>query len=210
MIDRADKDWKDIKGNHLMSSFVQLLCFLVSASVLHNTASAQTMHGLFEFSDSSEVSKWQIVNDGVMGGRSSSQVSIIQTEDGVDAMRFTGNLSLENNGGFASVRSRPDASLGLKAGNTIVLRVQGDGRKYTFNLYAPTRRTAFSYQIDFQTKAGKWIEVRLPVDKFVAHSFGRPIPSMRLSPQQVQSVGVLLGDKKPGAFELLIDWINVE
>jgi monofunctional biosynthetic peptidoglycan transglycosylase len=64
--------------------------------------------------------------------------------------------------------------------------------------------------MQFDTTAGQWTEVRLPVDKFVAHSFGRPMPNMRLNPSEVQSVGVLLGDKKPGAFQILIDWINIE
>jgi monofunctional biosynthetic peptidoglycan transglycosylase len=52
--------------------------------------------------------------------------------------------------------------------------------------------------------------VKLPVDKFVAHSFGRRMPNMKLTPSQVQSIGILLGDKKPGPFEILVDWINVE
>jgi NADH dehydrogenase [ubiquinone] 1 alpha subcomplex assembly factor 1 len=193
-----------------MKTSLRLLCLLLSPIFFPMTASAQTLRSLFEFADSSEASKWQIVNDGVMGGRSSSQASIIATSDRFDVLRFKGNLSLENNGGFASVRSRPAGSLGLDAGDTIVIRVQGDGREYTFNLYTPNRRTAFSYQMDFKTKAGQWLEVRLPVDKFVAHSFGRQIPSMQLTPDQVQSIGILLGDKKPGAFELLVDWIKVE
>jgi NADH dehydrogenase [ubiquinone] 1 alpha subcomplex assembly factor 1 len=129
---------------------------------------------------------------------------------GTGVMQFAGNLSLENNGGFASVRSRPSGSLGLDTGQTIVLRVKGDGRRYTFNLYTPERRTAFSYQLEFEATAGQWTKVKLPVDKFVAHSFGRPIPSMKLTPNQVESVGILLGDKNPGPFEILIDWINVE
>jgi monofunctional biosynthetic peptidoglycan transglycosylase len=167
------------------------------------------MQSLFQFDEAGEVAKWQIVNDGVMGGRSSSQVSIVKPEASEGAMRFSGNLSLENNGGFASVRSRPSGSLGIDSGDIIVLRVKGDGRTYTFNLYTPTRRTAFSYQMDFETTAGEWTEIRLPVDKFVAHSFGRPMPNMKLSPNQVHAVGILLGDKKPGAFELLIESIEI-
>ena len=186
-------------------------CYLVIFWILLlSPASAQTMQSLFQFKDSGEAAKWQIVNDGVMGGRSSSQANIVETESSQGAMRFTGNLSLENNGGFASVRSRPAGSLGIDPGDIIVLRIKGDGRTYTFNLYTPTRRTAFSYQMDFETKAGQWTEVRLPVDRFVAHSFGRPIPNMKLNPSQVHSVGILLGDKKPGAFELLIDSIKIQ
>jgi monofunctional biosynthetic peptidoglycan transglycosylase len=63
--------------------------------------------------------------------------------------------------------------------------------------------------MDFETKADSWVEVRLPIDQFVAHSFGRKMPGMKLSPNQVHSVGILLGDKKPGPFTILIDSISV-
>ncbi len=189
-----------------------LRMFLVVAclALFQSVGMAQTVQSLFAFSDSGDASEWQIVNDGVMGGRSSSQANIVKTDGDEGVLKFTGNLSLENNGGFASVRSRPSGSLGLDAGETIVLRVKGDGRRYTFNLYTPDRRTAFSYQMDFDTKADEWTDVRLPVDKFVAHSFGRKMSNMRLTPNQVQSVGILLGDKKPGPFQILIDSITVE
>ena len=46
----------------------------------------------------SEVQKWMIVNDTVMGGRSSADLYTLRDES--DVFRFTGQLSLENNGGF--------------------------------------------------------------------------------------------------------------
>jgi monofunctional biosynthetic peptidoglycan transglycosylase len=193
-----------------MSRSLRLCCFTVSFALLAQLAAGQTMTSLFQFRQASDVAGWQIVNDGVMGGRSTSQATLAKTESGEVAMRFSGTLSLENNGGFASVRSRPLAPLGLESGDTILLRVRGDGRRYTFNLYTPDRRTAFSYQMDFNTQPGQWTEIRLPVDKFVAHSFGRPIPSMKLTPSQVHSVGILLGDKRSGAFEILIDQVRFE
>ncbi|HBE67438.1 MAG TPA: CIA30 family protein, partial [Planctomycetaceae bacterium] len=171
------------------------------ACLMHTATMASDLETLFEFSNDRASRDWRIVNDGVMGGRSSSRATFVETTSGDSVMRFRGNLSLANNGGFASVRSRPAGSLGLRRGDTIVLQVFGDGRKYTFNLYTPTRRTAFSFQADFQTQPGKWTEVRLPVDRFVAHSFGRPITNMSLTPRDVQSVGILLGDKKPGSFD---------
>ena len=90
------------------------------------------------------------------------------------------------------------------------MRVKGDGRRYTFNLFTSDRRTAFSYQTEFDTTANEWTEVELPVDKFIAHSFGRPLPNMKLDPSKVQSIGILLADKKSGPFEILIDWIEIE
>ena len=68
---------------------------------------------------------------------------------------------------------------------------------------------AFSYRAKFRTIKDEWIEVRIPMDKFVATSFGRVIRNQELDPIDVNGLGVLLGDKKAGPFELEIDWIKV-
>lgn len=160
---------------------------------------------LYDFTAADAREQWQAVNDGVMGGLSEGRFAI--TEDA--QMRFHGTLSLENNGGFASIRSRPNA-LGLAPGDTIVVRVRGDGRTYNFNLYIPTRRTAFSYQAKFETKKGEWVDVEIPLEKFQPTWFGRTLEEPQLDPGKVNRLGILLGDKKAGEFELLIDWIRVK
>ena len=187
--------------NHLTRLFA--LAILVGGSSMANAKDASRV--LFDFSAENAADQWQIVNDGVMGGRSTSQATM--AADG--QMRFAGNLSLENNGGFASVRSK-SRQLQLMPGDQIVLRVRGDGRKYTFNLYVPQRRMAFSYRVEFETKADEWIEVKLPLERFVATSFGREVRGATLDPKQVNAVGILLGDKKAGPFQILVDWIRVE
>ncbi len=164
-----------------------------------------TSRVLYDFDKPGIANNWQIVNDGVMGGRSSSRLTI--SDDGT--AHFSGNLSLENNGGFASVRSSP-AKLKLKPEQEIVLRVRGDGRKYTFNLYLAQRRMAFSYQAEFKTKKGQWIEVHLPIAQFVAKSFGQRVEGSVLDADQVDSVGILIGDKIAGPFDLQIDWVKIQ
>jgi monofunctional biosynthetic peptidoglycan transglycosylase len=57
---------------------------------------------VFDFSTASHAAGWQIVNDAVMGGVSDGEFRLAK---GVAI--FSGNISLENNGGFASVRSLP-------------------------------------------------------------------------------------------------------
>ena len=104
---------------------------------------------LFDFSKPDAAKQWQTVNDGVMGGVSDGQVRI--TDQGI--MEFYGTLSLENNGGFASVRSK-SKPLALKDGDVIVARLRGDGREYYLNATVPTFRIAFSYRTSFKTKAG--------------------------------------------------------
>lgn len=165
------------------------------------TASIRT---LFSFNDLDSTRNWQAVNDGVMGGRSDGRFRINQFKN----LEFFGNLSLANNGGFASVRSRGVAP-NLKAGDSILLKVRGDGRDYTFNLYTPGRRTAFSYRATFKTKRNEWTEVTIPLSKLIATSFGRPVNNAPLNPGQISGVGILLGDKKPGGFRLEIESIKV-
>ena len=97
------------------------------AVLLSLSAQVATKEGLqpvLEFAAPDSAQKWQAVNDGVMGGVSDGRFRI--TED--KTLEFFGTLSLENNGGFASVRTKP-ADLDIKAGDTIVVRVKGDGRE---------------------------------------------------------------------------------
>jgi len=159
---------------------------------------------LFSFETRDAARQWQCVNDGVMGGRSEGRVKFHDRE----RMEFYGNLSLANNGGFASVRSERD-NLGLVDGDSIVARVRGDGRKYNFNLYTPDQRIAFAYRAEFQTKDNEWIEVRVPLNKFEATSFGRVLPGQKLGPASVNGLGILIGDKVEGPFKLEVAWIKL-
>jgi len=159
---------------------------------------------LFEFATPAASRDWQTVNDGVMGGVSDGRFKINEGK----TLEFSGALSLENNGGFASVRSRPK-KLGLETGDVLIARLRGDGRDYTLNLYVPRPLTAFSYRASFKTIAGEWEDVRIPLDMFVATSFGRIVPNAApLNPSEITSVGFLLSDKKAGSFKLEVEWIK--
>ena len=159
---------------------------------------------LFKFDDPEAAKPWQTVNDGVMGGRSVGRFKINEDKK----MEFFGTLSLENNGGFASARAR-GAKLAIETGDVIVARVRGDGREYNFNLYAQRDLGGYSYRQSFKTKKDEWIEVSLPVDKFVATWRGRVFPNEKLDPSKVTGLGILLGDKMAGPFKLEVDWIKV-
>jgi monofunctional biosynthetic peptidoglycan transglycosylase len=160
---------------------------------------------LFDFAKPEAARAWQAVNDGVMGGVSDGRFAL--TPDGT--MRFHGTLSLENNGGFASVRTRR-APLGLTAGERIRLRVKGDGRTYLLNLYVPARRTAFSYRAEFPTTADAWTEVEIALADCRATSFGDPVPNAGpVDPATVDGLGLMLADKKPGPFALEVAWIRI-
>ena len=183
-----------------------LLFLCISASAFQSFSfAADGGRVLFDFSGPDAASQWLNVNDGVMGGVSTGNFRITDQ----NTMEFYGKLSLENNGGFTSVRSKPQ-SLGLSMDDSLVVRVRGDGREYTLNLYVPTSRTAFSYRASIQTKEGKWTEAILPIKDFYATSFGRRIENADpVDAAKVNSLGFLLSDKKPGPFTLEVAWIKL-
>ena len=160
---------------------------------------------LFQFDEPDASRTWRTVNDGVMGGRSVGRFEINDEKNLV----FYGTLSLQNNGGFASVRAWGD-HLSMSKDDAIIARVKGDGRSYWFNVYTRRNSGAFSFRQTFKTEKDKWVEIRLPVDQFVASWFGRPVPLVKLDPAQVTGMGFLLADKKPGPFKLEIDWIKTD
>src|SRR6056297_3888272 len=99
---------------------MMLRTLLISITLGGATLTADDDGGrvLFDFENADAAKQWQTVNDGVMGGRSDGRFRIDEDRK----MEFFGTLSLENNGGFVSVRTRP-AKLALKKGDTLVIRV---------------------------------------------------------------------------------------
>jgi hypothetical protein len=158
---------------------------------------------LFDFQSTTNTTAWQTVNDEVMGGVSSSRFELAK---GVAV--FHGEVSLENNGGFASVRSLP-ARHDLTGCDGFLLRVRGDGRRYKFTVRMDPGFDSASYQATFATKKGQWEEHRLPFSDFVPTFRGRVLSGERpLDPAKVISVGFLISDKQSGPFALGIAWIK--
>ncbi|MHC5002147.1 MAG: CIA30 family protein [Planctomycetota bacterium] len=158
----------------------------------------------FELSFAEGADGWRVVVDGVMGGRSTGR---IESGDG-GTLRFTGTLSLENNGGFSQIRRSVPG--GVFAGaDGVDLRVRGDGRTYTFNVRCTNARVmAGGFQADFATNDGGWTDVRLPFSAFRLYSFGRAVAGApELAPELIESIGVTLADKQAGPFRLEIDRI---
>ena len=159
---------------------------------------------LFDGSQPQTRLSWTNVNDGVMGGVSTGKHGFTPTGE----LRFFGNLSLANNGGFASVRSR-GPRLGLLQDEELWLRVRGDGRVYNLDLRVPSNRMAFTYRVTLKTKANQWTEFRVPMSLFRATSFGRVVSNAGpVNAANVNSIGFTISDKKQGPFVLDVDWVQ--
>lgn len=143
---------------------------------------------------------WYAVNDGVMGGKSRSEMT--STPEGT--LRFGGDLSLANNGGFASVRTTlADGDLSRFAG--LEIRVRGDGRHYQLRLRTDDNFDGIAYRAHFGTVAGQWMTVRLHFAGFEPSFRGRVVAGMQpLDTGRVRQLSFMTGDKQPGPFNLEI------
>ena len=117
------------------------------------------------------------------------------TNDGT--MVFSGKLSLENNGGFSSLRTG-DRKYDFTGKDGFVLRVKGDGRTYKLRIETDARFNGLEigYQADFKTKAGKFIEVTVPFDSFEPGWRGRDLDGPPLDLSKVEELGLVLADGK--------------
>ena len=164
-------------------------------------SSVYTFHMMFQFSTEKSVRNWYALDDVVMGGVSASAMSY--AGDGL--ARFHGRVSLENGGGFASVRY-DKTSFDLSTFTGTELRVRGDGRTYQLRLSNPGSRAAYTQH--FLTNPD-WTTVRLPFSGFSPTFRGRSAQGAPpLNPADVTAVTLMLSDKQAGDFELWVDWLR--
>jgi len=148
------------------------------------------------FEDADSVAAWQPINDGVMGGVSRSQFCF----DAAGHAVFKGVVSLENQGGFASVRAPCPLPVPAEA-KGFVLTVRGDGKRYKFNVRTDAGFDGINYQAEIQPVAGQWAEIRLPCAAFRATFRGRLLPDAPpLQPARIRQLGWVIGDRQAGPF----------
>lgn len=161
---------------------------------------------LIDFADPSAVALWSPINDGVMGGVSSSQLR----HDPAGHAIFTGHVSFENNGGFASVRSQPGGH-GRKDGAAYLLDVCGDSKRYKLNLRTDNSFDGINYQARFDPPAGIWTICRLAIADFSPTWRGKSVPDAPpLDTSRVRQIGLMIADRQEGIFELAIRSIAVD
>ena len=145
---------------------------------------------------------WNIVNDDVMGGISTSYLSVSDEKN----LIFNGNLSLENNGGFASSRLGLKKNI-LKGVKSFIIRIKGDGNSYKLRLSQDNIRA--SYSANFKSINDEWIDVSISIEDFVATWRGytyNDYPS--IDSERINSLGLQISDKQEGKFKLEIEYIK--
>jgi NADH dehydrogenase [ubiquinone] 1 alpha subcomplex assembly factor 1 len=194
-----------LKIQHLISpAVIPFMLLTVAASLAQAGEDKPAFH--LEFADLAKEPKWMTQNDGVMGGRSTGGPAFA---DG--SLEFSGKVSLENNGGFASIMIN-ERKFDLSGTKQMVLRVKGDGRTYRLRMSTDAKHQGFRivYMAEFPTQAGEWTEVTVPFSSMKPTYHGDDLPGPALDLSKIEEIGLLIGDKREGAFSLKIDWMKAE
>jgi NADH dehydrogenase [ubiquinone] 1 alpha subcomplex assembly factor 1 len=157
-----------------------------------------------DFRDPREAERWRPVDDRVMGGVSVSRLEATSSA----SSHFTGELSLENNGGFASVRAplqgaarSCDTNTPLAGVRELVLRVRGDGKAYKLRLRSQDDLDGVNHEVRFETTAGVQTEHTFALTQFSPVWRGRPVSGVPpLDPAGVQDLGFMISDGQAGRF----------
>jgi hypothetical protein len=169
----------------------------------HNSQNVPERLVISDFSKGSKGSGWKIENDGVMGGV--SQGRFLVTEQGVAI--FSGEISLENNGGFSSVQYVFDP-MDVTEYEAVLLRIKGDGKRYQFIVEA-TSGARHYYTYGFTT-TGEWQTVRVPFAEMKPMSRGNPLRIPNYSGETMTMVRFLIGNNREESFQLLIESISLD
>ncbi len=156
---------------------------------------------LLDFSTPQFATQFGVINDGVMGGVSKSRL-----RPAAGAMVFEGEVSLDNNGGFASFRGPvkfPALATALQ------LTVRGDGRRYKLTLKLDDSTRTSQYQAAF-VAAREWQTLRFEPADFAASFRGRPVSAPPLRFADVRYVGLLISDQQSGEFKVELKDIRTE
>ncbi len=157
---------------------------------------------LFDFTDPASTSLFHPIGDRVMGGVSTGVLS-----PGEGCAVFSGEVSFQNQGGFASVRSEA-GSWELSAFEGILLTVRSDGRVYKLSLTTDPRYDSVVYRARFSPPADEWASVRIPFQEFSPTFRGEKVPAAPpLDPSLINTFGLLISDRQEGKFQLMIKGI---
>lgn len=158
---------------------------------------------LYDFDERSNPEAWFVEDDVVMGGRSDGHFYIGDDFHGV----FHGHVSLENNGGFSSVRHPLQQKIDVSEHDKFIVRIKGDGKRYQLRI-KNSNNNYQSYISYFETN-GDWQTVEVPFSNMKATYHGRMLDMPPYPGNQLDEIAFLIGNKKEQDFRLEIDYIKV-
>ena len=158
---------------------------------------------IYDFSKMEDLDGWYVVDDGVMGGRSKGKLNVENGDTGV----FSGKISLENYGGFSSIRYYT-GELNVKKNKYVTVILSGDNKYYQLRIRS-SRNDRHVYTKKFFAKDG-WQEIRVPLDSMEPYFRGQRLRISNFDKRYISEIGFLIGNKVRENFELKIRSIILE
>jgi len=158
---------------------------------------------IFDFNHNANITDWKIVDDVVMGGRSNGQFKIDSDGNGI----FSGDVSVENNGGFSSVRYQFE-KINTTKESKVIIRLKGDGKEYQFRI-KNNRNTYYSYITNFKT-SGDWENIIINLKDLYPSFRGQTMNIPNFTGDALEEIVFLIGNKKNETFTLVLDRIDIE
>lgn len=177
----------------ILNNFSFLAFILIS--VISFSLNAQN---IFDFGTDLNLKNWYIVNDDVMGGLSSATL----TNDNSGYAIFSGEISLDNNGGFASIRHN-FKKISVSKNNTINILLKGDKKVYQLRI-KENNYDYHSYVYNFTT-SGKWEVISINLNDMYPSFRGRKLNDQNFRGSHINQISILIANKVEENFSLLID-----
>ena len=173
------------------------------AFILLFTAAMTTTKTIFNFTKDANITNWRIVDDVVMGGRSNGTFALNNNGHG----KFSGKVSLENNGGFSSLRYDME-TIDVSKHTKVCIKLKGDGKTYQFRVKAD-RNERYSYITKFTT-SGEWETITINLKDMYPAFRGRTLDFPNFDKKNIEELAFLIGNKLEERFQLLIDKIELK
>ncbi len=158
---------------------------------------------IFEFTKDADLQKWYVVNDTVMGGKSGAKMAVDADGHGL----FQGHVSLDNNGGFSSIRYDAGKTK-LEGYSKFLIVLKGDGKTFQFRVKTKSN-DYYSYVLNFET-TGSRQTIDIPFSNLSPSFRGQVLDMANFPGIYLEEIGFLVGNKKAEDFKLIIDNISVQ
>ncbi len=183
-----------------MKKNITILTFLL---LLLNAQFLTAQFSIYKFNKKTLIDDWRIVNDDVMGGVSSSYLSL----DNKGFAVFQGAISLDNNGGFASIRHNLKRIF-INNKKELKIKIKGDGKEYQLRIKT-NNEDYYSYVKNFKT-SGEWELVTIELKDMYPSFRGRELDLENFNKNSFEQITFLIGNNKNENFKLIIEEITFQ
>jgi NADH dehydrogenase [ubiquinone] 1 alpha subcomplex assembly factor 1 len=186
--------WVDLGMKRLLQIIVYLIILLIE------NIDAKI---IYDFNHGKNINDWFVVDDVVMGGESLGSFSLDKDGNGL----YSGYVSLENYGGFSSVRCK-QKEVEIDKYKYIVIKVFGDNKFYQLRIRSKNYdRHVFVKNIYVKNE---WEEIKIPLNSMEPQFRGRKLKMRNFNSDSIVELGILIGNKVEENFSLKIDYIAFE